>query len=139
MDGLETDVDCGGDECPPCGEMELCEIDADCESQSCDAGACAPIDCDDGIKNGSETDLDCGGECDPCTEGAACIHHSDCETEVCDGECLPADCMDRVTNGAETGVDCGGPVCSPCGYLEGCDNGGDCLTGTCLYGLCDSG
>jgi len=25
--------------------------------------------CDDGIQNGNETGVDCGGDCDPCIEG----------------------------------------------------------------------
>ncbi len=48
--------------------------------------------CDDGIQNGSETGVDCGGpDCDACPT-----------------------CDDGVQNGSETGVDCGGPDCAPC-------------------------
>jgi len=49
--------------------------------------------CSDGIQNGSETGVDCGGP--------------DC------GACLPT-CSDGIMNGSETGVDCGGPDCGAC-------------------------
>lgn len=49
--------------------------------------------CDDGIQNGDETGVDCGGSCEPCVA-----------TPTCD---------DGIQNGDETGVDCGGS-CAPC-------------------------
>ena len=48
--------------------------------------------CTDGIQNGNETGVDCGG--------------SDCP--VCPS------CTDGIQNGSETGVDCGGPDCAAC-------------------------
>ncbi|MEZ4988189.1 MAG: T9SS type A sorting domain-containing protein, partial [Saprospiraceae bacterium] len=56
----------------------------------CIGGGPAPT-CDDGIQNGDETGVDCGGSCAPC-----------------------ATCDDGIQNGDETGVDCGGS-CAPCG------------------------
>ena len=47
--------------------------------------------CFDGIQNGTETGVDCGGDCAPCPT-----------------------CDDGIQNGQETGVDCGGPDCAPC-------------------------
>lgn len=48
--------------------------------------------CFNGIKDGTETGVDCGGpDCTPC-----------------------ATCDDGIQNGGETGVDCGGPDCAPC-------------------------
>jgi len=47
--------------------------------------------CDDGIQNGTETGVDCGGDCAPCPT-----------------------CDDGIMNGEEEGVDCGGPDCPPC-------------------------
>ncbi len=49
--------------------------------------------CDDGIQNGNETGIDCGGSCQPCT--------------------IDPTCNDGIQNGDETGVDCGGS-CEPC-------------------------
>ena len=55
---------------------------------------CAQPTCTDGIQNGDETDVDCGGStCDPCPEPT---------------------CTDGKQNGAETGIDCGGPDCPEC-------------------------
>ncbi|NRA50603.1 MAG: fibronectin type III domain-containing protein, partial [Phaeodactylibacter sp.] len=48
--------------------------------------------CDDGIQNGGETGVDCGGPNCPA-----------CPT-----------CNDGIQNGSETGIDCGGPDCGPC-------------------------
>jgi hypothetical protein len=38
--GPETDVDCGGDTCPPCAASKECLSGADCESDVCTAGIC---------------------------------------------------------------------------------------------------
>jgi hypothetical protein len=43
-----------------------------------------PATCSDGIQNGSETDVDCGGpECDRCDVGQGCRGAADCETSFC--------------------------------------------------------
>jgi hypothetical protein len=48
--------------------------------------------CIDGLLNGDETSVDCGGSCPgPCPS-----------------------CTDGLQNGLETGIDCGGPACNPC-------------------------
>src|SRR5262245_41691896 len=67
-DDAETDVDCGGGACPTCADGLMCLTDADCTSGVCDAnGVCAmPADsCADGVMDGDETDVDCGGSCAP--------------------------------------------------------------------------
>ncbi|MFZ9055500.1 MAG: T9SS type A sorting domain-containing protein, partial [Flavobacteriales bacterium] len=56
----------------------------------CVSGGGPQPTCDDGVQNGDETGIDCGGSC------AAC--------ETCD---------DGIQNGDETGIDCGGS-CAPC-------------------------
>ncbi len=65
------------------------ETGVDCGGSSCPA--CAPT-CSDGIQNGDETGVDCGGSSCPA--------------------CAPT-CGDGIQNGDETGVDCGGS-CPPC-------------------------
>ncbi len=50
--------------------------------------------CTDGIQNGDETGVDCGGSCGPCDPDPTCT--------------------DGIQNGDETGVDCGGSSCAPC-------------------------
>ncbi|MCB0639531.1 MAG: T9SS type A sorting domain-containing protein [Lewinella sp.] len=84
--------------------------------------------CDDGVQNGNETGVDCGGpDCPACPT-----------------------CNDGVQNGSETGVDCGGPDCPACptcndgiqnGNETGVDCGGDCAPcggGGCTYVTIDS-
>jgi hypothetical protein len=70
--------------------------------------------CSDGIKNGTETGVDCGGSCTPCSTCSDGIKNGN-ETGIdCGGSCTPcATCGDGIKNGTETGVDCGG-TCTPC-------------------------
>ena len=59
-------------------------------ANSTKCGAPADPTCDDGVQNGNETGVDCGGDCAACPT-----------------------CDDGVQNGNETGVDCGGD-CAVC-------------------------
>ena len=79
--------------------------------------------CNDGIKNGNETGVDCGGNCPPCSTCNDGIKNGN-ETGVdCGGSCPPCStCNDGIKNGNETGVDCGGS-CPPCN-LEYCSSKG---------------
>jgi formylglycine-generating enzyme required for sulfatase activity len=88
--------------------------------------------CTDGMLNGNETDVDCGGtKCPACADGMKCKAGADCVDLVCNATCQAPSCTDKVQNGAETAVDCGGGSC------PGCDVGAPCKTGTdCASGLC---
>ena len=44
-----------------CNTGKHCVAATDCRSRLCTAGACAAPSCSDGIVNGSESDVDCGG------------------------------------------------------------------------------
>jgi len=56
---------------------------ADAAASDADAGPEARPD--DGIKNGTETDVDCGGSGNPkCDVGKACLGHGDCASDGCD-------------------------------------------------------
>jgi len=39
-DGTETDVDCGGNQCPKCGDGKMCQLPSDCQSNDCVNGLC---------------------------------------------------------------------------------------------------
>ncbi len=150
--GDETDVDCGG-ACPACDDGEGCVVDADCVSMECDPGTMTclpPASCRDGVQNGEESDVDCGGFlCPSCDDGQGCDDDADCTSGVCDedaGLCLPPACDDGVANGDETDVDCGGSCPTACDDGEGCEQDLDCLSGicdedtnTCSPGACDDG
>lgn len=48
-----------------------------------DAGA-GDDPCANGVADGTETDIDCGGStCDPCVSGAACLLNTDCASTFC--------------------------------------------------------
>lgn len=90
--------------------------------------------CSDGIQNGQETGIDCGGpNCPTCATCADGIQNGQ-ETGIdCGGPNCPAcaTCADGIQNGQETGIDCGGPVCAACatcsdGIQNGQETGIDC-------------
>ena len=130
LNGDETDIDCGG-ACEPCGDGEICKQGSDCASGVCaepapDSGAagavggdleCQASTCLDGVRNGFEADVDCGGsECEPCGDGATCRAPADCASRVCtDDKCVPAECGDGVINGTEY-CDDGNRVTETCAY-----------------------
>ena len=136
QNGAETGVDCGGPECPACATGGGCAVAGDCVSGVCHATThqCVAASCSDGVKNGSETALDCGGpSCAPCASGAACLLATDCASGICKGDrtCQVPSCNDGVRNDRETGVDCGGGTCVACGTGRGCGVGSDCASGVC--------
>ncbi len=143
----ETAVDCGGSDCGSCADGLACVIGADCNSGVCTALICAAPACDDNVKNGTETDDDCGGpgQCDRCGVGQICVAASDCESVVClapennpVGACQAPTCKDGVSNGGESDIDCGGADCEGCKDGEKCNQSADC-TGvlSCKNGVCD--
>jgi len=105
-----------------CGTGLACSSNDDCVSGVCclgDSGTgacpcpsntscalskntCLAPSCDDGVANGTETDLDCGGNaCPKCTTGQTCAAASDCTSGVCtQSSCFAPTCSDHVKNGA---------------------------------------
>jgi hypothetical protein len=135
--GNETDVDCGGGTCQPCVVGKNCGVGTDCQSKVCDPTlhTCSMPSCTDGVKNGNETDVDCGGgTCAPCANGKTCGVGSDCQSKDCDPTlhtCSAPSCTDGVQNGNETDIDCGGGTCPPCAPGKNCMTAGDCTSGVC--------
>jgi formylglycine-generating enzyme required for sulfatase activity len=149
-DGKETDKDCGGPDCSPCNDNLKCKSDADCSSHHCDAASklCVAPSCTDGVKNGTESDLDCGGPCNGCGPGQVCVTGNDCKGLKCDSFTCAPSCEDGVKNPgtAETDVDCGGGLCSPCANNLVCKLDTDCLSNicdknakTCVPATCNDG
>lgn len=64
----ETGTDCGGENCAPCEAGQNCVESEDCESNYCADYVCAEASCEDGILNGDEDDIDCGGSCEACPQ-----------------------------------------------------------------------
>ncbi len=104
-----------------------CSLVIDTEGQS------ASPSCDDGARNGDETDVDCGGaDCDACAHGAACENDGDCQSQDCyQGSCADAEhCSNHEKDRDETDVDCGGS-CAPCADGLVCSDDADCQSGFC--------
>lgn len=89
-------------------------------------GRLEPGTCSDGILDGSETDVDCGGSCmDRCGVDFACSADTDCAEGVCSGDvCQAPSCFDLAQNGDETDVDCGGQCPGTCDLWSSRSTGG---------------
>lgn len=95
--------------------------------------------CVDQVRNGDESDVDCGGGvCPGCVPGRACRAADDCLSRICgaDGRCVAETCADGVQNGSESDVDCGGPDCAPCDDGKVCAGINDCKSGVCMDRVC---
>jgi hypothetical protein len=112
--GRETDVDCGGPDCPRCFDGQACTFNEDCRTARCVNGVCREC----------ATDQDCGtdaaGQC-RCQAGA-CLHLFGHAVASC-SECR-ADELCSASIGA--------PGCFPyCGTSRTCalENANTCLEG----------
>ncbi len=90
--------------------------------------------CADRIKNGDESDIDCGGTdaaCPRCPGGATCTVPEDCQTGGCvNGRCRMATCTDGVRDGFEGDIDCGAG-CPKCTNGQRCAANPDCTSNSC--------
>ncbi|HRE89065.1 MAG TPA: hypothetical protein PK095_07985 [Myxococcota bacterium] len=104
------------------------EEDVDCGG-GCISCRAAGGTCDDSNTNAQETDLDCGGPtCPGCPLGFRCLENRDCLSDLCrDALCVAPSCDDDVMNGDETGVDCGGS-CLKCAGQPATEPG-ECASG----------
>ncbi|MBW2454894.1 MAG: hypothetical protein JRI68_10300 [Deltaproteobacteria bacterium] len=109
QDGSETDVDCGGGDCPPCANGLECLVYSDCQSRFCDTGGGT------GGSGGSA-----GGVCAPCVADGDCAPITDawCDTNTNGGECA-----DQLADG------------SPCTVANECLSG-NCPSGDSV--CCDT-
>ncbi len=88
---------------PPCnpGKCEVCQ-QGKCVSicgtgERCENGTCTGGTCNDGVKNGDETDVDCGGpDCPPCGLGKHCLDEDDCGTVEYQGVTWWLNCVDNT-------------------------------------------
>jgi hypothetical protein len=83
------------------------------------------------VRNGTESDVDCGGSCSSCGTGLVCNANADCASDNCkDGHCLAATCTDKIQNEDETAIDCGGS-CPACPANQACTKAADCQSMIC--------
>lgn len=94
---------CQGGICACPGGTRLCEAEGECEEccsdvDCCGQHSCPPssptclgnrtcsVTCTDGVRNGSESDIDCGGVvCTRCGYGKICASSDDCANALCSG------------------------------------------------------
>jgi hypothetical protein len=125
-DGSETAADCGGPDCAACGNGAVCKVARDCQSGVCANCnnspfcvlqlTCQAPTCADGVMNGTETGVDCGGAvatrgCPRCGGGEGCKANTDCASGTCTaGKCTAPKCT------AQTCPSCGigAPTSTPC-------------------------
>ena len=133
FDGLQADLGAGATNIltgNPNGhdDGQACDGGQDCKSGICSAHICQVPTHTDGVLNGDETGLDCGGTGPKCPLGQGCKVPADCASVACTGgKCEESHHDDGLKNGDETDVDCGGPGdakrCAPglsCGGAEDC-------------------
>ena len=141
QDEQETDVDCGGPLCGPCMNGASCATHGDCASKLCETNTqtCLLWNCANGIQDGKETDVDCGGPaCLACGIARVCMADTDCASGFCDqsSTCRVPSCGNGVQDGSETDTDCGGGSCGPCEQGRSCSSDTDCSTTLCLDEVC---
>lgn len=109
-----------------------------CDGTSWTAFAVAVVSCSDSLKNGSESDVDCGGSCGKCAATKACNQAADCQSGSCNnGVCAAtATCSDMLKNGSESDVDCGGSCSQKCSVGNACALPSDCQSSVCNNGTC---
>lgn len=102
-------------------------------SDSGDAGTCMTK-----IKDGTETDVDCGGDnaCARCELTKACVTASDCASGAQCSNGLCALCTDDATNGDEADRNCGGKSCAACTGGKRCLVNSDCRSASCINQTC---
>jgi hypothetical protein len=163
-----------------CADGDTCLRDEDCESYACHKNTC--VSCGNGVLDGVETDVDCGGinsagnvrlfpsspsgstgsnqtaaivapgkdrvlstynGCDVCEISKKCKKHDDCE-DFCDLSAstpICISCSDNIVQSflKETDVDCGGSICPKrCTNGKTCTKNTDCLSNDCFGNLCVS-
>ena len=105
-----------------------------------DGGTDAPVvpSCSDGIKDGNETDVDCGGSCAPCANQKDCTIAGDCQS----GDCKNLVCVACAGDtDCATGAFCDpsndGGSCSP-RKAQGvaCTGSSQCASASCARGVC---
>jgi hypothetical protein len=99
----------------------------------------AAAQCNDGLKNATETDVDCGGSCMRCVFTQHCSSSADCRLGACSPvsqTCSPY-CSDLVADNGEGDVDCGAVCGNTCALGQHCNGNSDCShLGSCASNLC---
>lgn len=112
-------------ECVQCLQNEHCPAGSYCGGRTC-------ARCDDGLKNGDERGVDCGGHCPGCL-GDFCGDGSPCRSGYCvDGHCCQGPCTEECSVCGADGTCNFTPKYQPdisplCEGKKACNGGGLCL------------
>ncbi|MDB6019042.1 MAG: hypothetical protein JWR19_3531 [Pedosphaera sp.] len=120
-----------------------CASNNQCGSGVCQFGFCQNPSCTDAIKNGTETDIDCGGgTCVTCVNGKMCGGNGDCQSGLCQGGVCTINCTAGQVNCGGTCRNLSNDVnnCGSCGNLCSAPNAtSSCASGTCTIAACNAG
>ncbi|MEP7120197.1 MAG: hypothetical protein ABJE95_04765 [Byssovorax sp.] len=141
------------------GTDASCLVDGDCSPMTkCDPVTHTCYGCSDGLMNGNETAVDCGGDCKSCN-GTMCLDAAVCSSGNCvDGRCCDTACagvcmvcnyspsvgtctftprggLDSVTCPDATQACDGAGVCKKASG-QSCQQASVCGSGVCFAGLC---
>lgn len=135
QNGAETDVDCGGGECPRCEQNRMCEESSDCTTRICDRGRCVDDQC-------RGRDCLAGQACYRGDCFRSCREQEDCpgaEERCVGGACVPTDCEGVSCDEETEGCYLGGCY-TTCETSRDCRGAGEqCLFGYCIAPSCSDG
>jgi hypothetical protein len=159
-DGDETDVDCGGSNCPGCALGKACNVGTDCASGHCANGMCCTSDCTDACQSctlpglvGTCTDIPWGETSTACGATSYCVSdtckpvgnliplgsacNSSNYTNCVNGYCGGGACKLRPGSPCTRDVECGNSLCQK-NVCAACQQDSDCASGHCYvsFGLC---
>ena len=163
--GEETDVDCGGDECPRCAVDKVCSVDSDCSSFACLSSKCVeapssapsvpPSAFPSGVPSAAPSfgptvspSLAPSAAPSQAPSGAPTNLPSNAPSVPPSG--LPsvapseapsaapseASCTNGSKDVGESDTDCGGDRCPQCAVGKDCNNADDCESLACFDGTC---
>jgi hypothetical protein len=136
QNGAETDTDCGGPVCAPCGPGDDCVAGTDCESGACGADMTCEL-----AQPGTPCQGDSECQSDQCAQGVCCMTACFADCMSCNVAGMAGTCVD-VPSGSDPGNDCDGTeTCDGKGACaeivgESCSADMDCLSGFCEQGVC---
>jgi serine/threonine-protein kinase len=138
----ETDVDCGGGQCPPCSVRQGCRAASDCRSFVCAGGACRacarPEDCPRGMACRSGACVWVSSDAGPTSEPPATDASSHASSEPTSEPTAstappePAPASDAGPSTPSSGTKKNGDKCSA---MDQCQSG-FCIDGVCCNSAC---
>lgn len=130
-----------------CERGDQCCAGSSCKGGTCkckdgltDCGKTCKACCVDGLRNGQESDIDCGGGCARCANGKACGGSNDCRSALCDtGLCRRCSSSNECGGDANgqctcaTTADTNEPVCRTSVNVSGVAACTECPRGTFCF------